>query len=348
MIDRTVAPCPTPPKITRYASARPVRVMCNYNPTPIFTPNADFVNDGKKTQPDKNGAFAELRSTAAQEYCLQLGFTPSFMVENGVENNATLWHDGATFDGATPAGGDSGHYFLPWGREGNNCDPLNPNAAAGCAALAAAPTTFGAKLPPCLPLVLDIESTAAYNGAIDTTAQVLGQIRAWDERLATYRRFLGNDHELYAYFFRGYALFRSQLGAAFTAEVEQADRAMMRRLSGINVGAYVGDVAAQNPGNWFAWMDLYAGHVRDNYPFHFDGKWATITPTYQVNWATTPEATKRLNHQPVPIELWQAQVRYLVERHGGWNLYVWIPPGMALKPVKGHLDHLAKYAMGVG
>lgn len=335
MLDKTVPIIPTLPKIDKLSTARSTRIMFNYDPTPVFLPNEQWINNG--VEPDKNGAYAFVRSSVAQEYCLQLKFTPSFMVYNGTENRSTTWHNGDKFDGATLSG-DSGHYFLSWDREANNSDPLTPVAASGCSALAIEPSTFGAKLSAYMPLILDIESTKTYNQPIDTTEGFLIQIKEWHNRLKMYRDFLGYDLELYAYFLRGYTLFKSQLENVFTQEIIEADRAMMRLLSGINVGAYVYDISARNINNWFSWIDMYGGHIRENYPFHYNNKWATITPTYQIYWS---ENLKKLDGLPIPIDTWKQQIRYLIDR--GWNIYLWLSPAMPFKPIKPHIDWLAKY-----
>ncbi len=129
---------------------------------------------------------------------------------------------------------------------------------------------------------------------------------------------------------------KNQRTARQEKRIEAADREMMRKLSGINVGAYICDSHAANPSSWFAWMDIYAGHIRDNYPFHYDNRWATITLTYQMYGADDG----KLNHKPLPLDLWKQMIRFLAER--GWNIYLWATVGK-LADVKPHLDWLARY-----
>jgi hypothetical protein len=335
MIDRTIATCPTPPKVTRYTTTRPVRVAYNYACDPLFQINEQWLDDGKGSEPDKAGAYRWVRSTEAQEYCRALGLETAIMAYGGTENRALRWHDGQNFKSPVPT---LNRWDLDDRGDGNLSDPLDPRAAHAIAALAKDATRFGAAVNPVQPLILDVEGTMAYNGPTDTIAQVAERIANWTARLTAYRAALGTtDYELYAYFFYGFAQFRQRFGDAFTPELAAADQAMMRLLSGFNAGLYSWDQTFASPGSWFKQVDEAQAIVFEHYPFLSRNRWATISPYYQTFKAPPAPGT------PVPLELWQAQVRYLVDR--GWHLLLWMSG--PLKPIKGHLDHLTKYSMGI-
>jgi hypothetical protein len=317
--DPTVPAIPTPPKLTRLTTARPVRVAFEYNVTPIFSPAA----------PNDKGERAYYRSTEMQEYLLARGFEAAMMVSNGTENRAMTWHDGQNFRAIEP--GQNG-YSLNFDLEGNFCNPLDPAAARAVAALANDPTHFGAKVNPLLPIFLDVEQSNAYTGPCDTPEQAAALIANWTTRLTTYRTLLGTDFEIYAYYMMGFA---GRPALANRPDLQEADRAMMRLLTGYVAGLYAWEQTAGSPGSWFKQVDDADARVSEYYPFLKHNRWATINPCYQMLNGTRAG-------EPVSLEFWKSQLRYLADR--GWNVFVFCG-GTELKPVKGHLDAAAKYAM---
>jgi hypothetical protein len=340
-----------PPKVTRLKTGRPTRVMYDHNPTPVFGANPAWVDDGKSTEPDAKGNWRYTRINDSTAYMQKHGFEPSFMVYNGTENRAKLWWDTEREDFRvlrTPAG--LNRPDLDWGKSNNFTDPLDPSVVKGIVKLSRNPWVFGADLPPYRAIVLDIEGTQTYNGDTPTPLAALRQIQAWDARLSAYTAG-GYLQELYSYMDPGLwprfqdkwdlsRLDAEQLDAY--SKLKEADQRMMRKLTGMNVSLYNWDVTVENPGVWFTQVDQITGQIDSHYPYHKHNKWACIHPQYDVYWPQNLQDRRNLDKagKLIPLDLWETQVKYLVDR--GWHIYLWLPT-IPLERSKKYIDVVAKY-----
>jgi hypothetical protein len=340
--DNTLPSIPAVPKIDKLTTANSVRVAVDYNPTGIFGPNPNWIDDGKGTEPDKNGVWRYVRVMDGTEYCKALGFETNFMVYNGTEDWVPLWWENGQY---LPKVKEFNRYSFDWSRWKNFADPLDPTAAEACARLAKLPTEFGAKLLPYQPIFLDIEWTKTYQGfEIKTPKDAFDVVAAWTKRFDTYRYYMGYDNELYIYGFNGYATYADKLTWASPEERQRfidADQAMMRRLSGIALGLYNWDLPTENPSAWYGMVDAFRMEINRYYPGI--KRWAIVTPTYQIYFPANIKDKNNLlkNGKPVNIDIWKRQIKYLVDDH--WNIDLW-NPGWLKDGTKAHIEALARYA----
>jgi hypothetical protein len=207
--DASVPATPTVTKITRRSTSKTVRVMFDANPTPIPMVNPNYTGKNNEEY-DAKGQAKWVRWTDSTEYMRQMGLTPSFMVYDGTENRAPMWCDEwGNLLTLKPAGN---RFDVDWSREGNFSSPLSPRVARAASLLAKKPSTYGAKLPPYMALILDIEGSPNIYNAIghghwnQKPSGLLKVIKAWEERFWEYRKNLG-DIELYCYMHAGFAGF---------------------------------------------------------------------------------------------------------------------------------------------
>ncbi len=332
-----------PPNITKVTTARQIRVMFDYNPTPIYGPNPKFLKGSP--EPDKSGEYAWNRVSDSSEYMFKLGFEPSFMVYNGTLNRSQIWFDKTKDEFRLDLKPAFNRLDLDYSFEGNHSDPVTPEGARACGFLSRNPWVFGAKLQPYRAISIDIEGTKTYNFEVNSFDSAMQQIHAWTDMFKEFRK-TTNSTELYSYFLQGYySSFKKvlpNLTAEQDAEMKQADADMMHLLSGIHACFYNWDVPTENPGLWFAQVDQAAGQIETDYPWMKYNRWAVITPTYQIYWPQSMQdwGNRAKAEKPVDMATWQRQIKYLVDR--GWHIYIWNPGD--LKTSKPYLDFVAKYS----
>lgn len=324
------------------APGKVVRVFCESNPTPILGPNPDWTGglnpatgqrDRSIPVTDPDGRPLWIRVNRATQYLADLGCRQAFFVYDGTLNRSSIWSDAQGNLLAANAPGTSPDTVKSM--------PPTEASVRACARLAQRCNRYGDAGTSFRPMIFDLENARmGYDPAAPLAArrQVLSD---WIQTLKWARAQTVNTVPLYAYY-------APPFSAAYEGDVEMtADVAdlydqMRRQLSGVVVSCVNGDPETNTDGeSWFEHVRHLDTLIERQCPEFRRAKIAIVNPLWHVDnpaselWA--PKAAR--NRQPLPIELWRRQLRYLVDHD--WDVLVWVADVNPAEPVREHLEYAA-------
>lgn len=311
------------------------RICIEENLTPVKTPNYRWQDDGKHTDPDKNGQPLWIRNNDCYKLGASLGYEHYFGAYAGTFNRSPWWSGRASLDEFNRLGFS--------GAEGNNCDPITVEAAMAIGKLAANPDWFKGQSNHRTPILVDLENekTMIFTAA-DTAADRMAKIQRWRNTAQWFRTGAGaNSRDEQEVWFYGQFPFYTQPVTNTTPECDAAMASFQELWSAPCFFHYWWDLRTDQPNRWLSEFASINGQIRKYNPY--GNRIVVMCPFDNVYWPTNarPGVAVRAG-QPVPFDQWCIAVdRAVLEKY---TILVWTGNGL-VDGVRPHLTYLAQYGL---
>lgn len=343
------------PTVPKPGIAKHTRIMVPANLSPLSIRNYRWVDDGKGSDPDKNGQPVWQKDFDCHDFMVSVGFDECLILDSGTLNQSKMYAHTDPVSGKIVLE-DATRFSLDWSRSSGGKradgttvpafdDPIDTEALRIVAATSMEPSRYGNKTAHRgLPIIFDLEGWFSWDAdLLKATVQAWSSeqdrakpLQALSAAAATLHR--NSDSEVWNY---GDAWMLPRIQPDTTFLKSELDK-YYNEFAGITIGCYLIDWDAQNPARWRSEVGALDNVVRRWSPLNYKNKIVFVTPTWQIYYAPAQRPwVTAMNGKPIPMGIWSRMIDELVDE--GYQIVLW--PGNTLldDDIKARILYLAQY-----